>query len=207
MPTIGELLGERRVRVLEPSRLLLAGRRDQRPHRRGRRDVVGIVRADHLDLVQPDVIGGHRREAQGHVSAIRARAELHRQRMGFIVSESSRSGGYAESELAIIQHINEGRLHDSDPVEKSRRGKAGIPHPSGVQGVLVGIRRERIALFVAGVRSRIVEPRVGRRMVCRARSPCRGRGGSGDPASRSRIRGSTWRPSGRSWRGSGRRWR
>ena len=63
---IGELLRERRVRVLEALRCASPRRRDQGPHRRGGLDVIGIVRADHLDLVQTNVIGGHDRGAQSH---------------------------------------------------------------------------------------------------------------------------------------------
>ena len=52
-----ELLGERRMGVLESLGLALARGRDQRPHRRAGLHVVRIVRADHLDLVPSKVVG------------------------------------------------------------------------------------------------------------------------------------------------------
>ncbi len=51
-----ELLGERRMRVVECLCLMFAGRRDQCPHGGQRGHVVRVVRADHLDLVPANLI-------------------------------------------------------------------------------------------------------------------------------------------------------
>ena len=60
-----ELLGERPVRVVEPLGPALAARGDQAQDVRGRGDVVGVVRADDLDLVEPGLVArGDARESQ-----------------------------------------------------------------------------------------------------------------------------------------------
>ncbi len=191
---VRELLGERAVAVVQALGLATRAGRDQFQDRRGRHDVVRVVGADDLDLVEPGLARPRRWRCRP-----RPRQHGHRHRRSSHPAEHRAPFHGPDSPVVPLADC-------PAPHRFIRIAAPGTgPRPARTLDT-VHTRRlycernnETRGVAVAAINSCIL-PRPDRSTRRTTGRPLR-------PPRRSTTRASTWRPSGPSWPGCGPRWR